>query len=162
MNLYEVNEAIMDALTRAVDPDTGEIMDELAAEELNALLMAKDEKVEGILLWIKELTAQAEALKEIKQAYADRQAQKVKKAESLKRYVEKILTPGERFETQHVSVSWRKSESVEYTGGVEALEERFLRMKAPEIDKVALKKALKAGETIAGARLVTAQNMQIK
>ena len=38
----------------------------------------------------------------------------------------------------------------------------YIKVKDPEVDKMALKKALKAGEVIEGASLVKRQNMQIK
>ena len=56
MNLYEINEA----LYGCVDEETGEIID---AEKLEALSLAFDEKVENIALWIKNLLADAAAIK---------------------------------------------------------------------------------------------------
>lgn len=67
-----------------------------------------------------------------------------------------------KFSTERVSVTWRKSEAAEYIGDLSSLPEEYLRRKEPEIDKTALKKALKAGEVIEGASLVTRNNMQIK
>jgi hypothetical protein len=40
--------------------------------------------------------------------------------------------------------------------------ERFLRYKDPEADKTAIKNALKAGETVPGAELVSKTNMILK
>lgn len=40
--------------------------------------------------------------------------------------------------------------------------EEFLKFKDPELDKVAVKKAIKAGETVPGCELVARQNLQIK
>lgn len=162
MNLYEINEAIMDALERAVDPETGEILDENVLKELNSLEMVKNEKVEGILLWVKQLRADALEIKAEKLALGERQAVLERKADSLQRYIEKTLLPGEVFQTARVEVKWRKSETAEYEGEITALPEKYLRMKAPELDKTALKKALKAGEEIPGAKLVIHNNMQIK
>lgn len=161
MNLYEINQQIMEAFEAAVDLDTGEIVNEQAFDALNELQMQLDGKIENILLWIKNLSAEAEALKKEKQAFADRLSRAEKKAESLKRYVAGILN-GEKFSTERVSVTWRKSEVAEYIGDLSSLPEEYLRRKEPEIDKTALKKVLKAGEVIEGASLVTRNNMQIK
>lgn len=63
MNLYGINSQIMEAFEAAVDMETGEIINEAAYEALNRLQMEREEKIEGILLWIKNLTADANALK---------------------------------------------------------------------------------------------------
>ena len=53
-------------------------------------------------------------------------------------------------------------EAVKYSGNVTDLPAEFVKSAEPTVDKVALKKALKAGEEIQGASLVKHQNMQIK
>lgn len=65
-NLYEINESIVAAFERGIDAETGEILSEKALEELAKLEMERDEKVEGIALWIKNLLADAEVLKKEK------------------------------------------------------------------------------------------------
>ena len=57
MKLYEIN-AALEAL---VDPETGELMDYDAFE---ALQMARDDKIEGMALWYKDMVAEAKAIKE--------------------------------------------------------------------------------------------------
>lgn len=161
MNLYDIDNAIMDAFERAVDPDTGEITDQLAKNEMDNLQMQMDEKLEGILLWIKNLNAEAEALKKEKMVFASRQSAAERKVESLKRYVSGVLC-GEKFNTEKVSVSWRKSQVAEYTGDVEKLPENCIRYIPAEVDKDALKKLLKSGAEIANARLVEKNNIQIR
>ena len=66
MKLYEIDQAIMDC----IDMETGEIVNE---ELLNDLQMERDAKIENVALWIKELKAEAEALKAEKLAFAERQ-----------------------------------------------------------------------------------------
>lgn len=161
MNLYEIDNRITAAFDAAVDPETGEIINVEAYDMLNTLQMARDEKIEGILLWIKNLSAQVEALKKEKQAFAGRQAAAERKMESLKRYVSDTLA-GEKFQTERVAATWRKSEAAEYTGEVTALPPSCIRTKPPEVDREELKRRLKGGETIPGARLVVRNNIQIK
>ncbi|MBP3925738.1 MAG: siphovirus Gp157 family protein [Clostridium sp.] len=161
MNLYAINDLITQAFESAVDMETGEIVNADAYEALDSLQMAFDQKAEGILLWIKNLTAEAEALKKEKLAFSERQAAAERKAESLKKYISGVLC-GNKFQTEKVSVTWRKSEAVEYAGNVYDLPEELLKYKEPEINKTELKKRLKAGEVIAGAELVQRNNMQIK
>ena len=161
MKLYEIEEKIIEAFERAVDVETGEILDAEAFEELDKLNIMRDDKIEGVLLWIKNLCAEAEALKKEKQALEARQKQAVNKAESLKRYISSVLN-GEKFKTTRVAVTWRKSETAEYTGNIFALPKDCLTYKELTIDKAELKKHLKAGEVIPGAELVVRNNIQIK
>ena len=91
MNLYAINDLITQAFDSAVDMETGEIVNEEAYEALDCLQMEFNQKVEGILLWIKNLSAEAEALKKEKMAFADRQAAAERKAESLKKYISGVL-----------------------------------------------------------------------
>lgn len=161
MNLYEINAALMQAYENAVDQETGEIIENDAYKAIDGLQMALEEKTENVLLWIKNLQADAEALKKEKQAFADRQARVETKAESLKRYVGGILE-GQKFQTPRVVASWRKSEAVEYIGNVNDLPADCIKIADPVVDKTALKKALKNGAEIEGARIITRQNLQIK
>lgn len=153
MTLYEIDAAILDC----IDAETGEVVD---ADKLNALQMEREEKVEAVALWIKDLTAEAAALKAEKQAFADRQAAAEKKAESLRKWLADALA-GQKFKTTRVAVSFRKTESVDVPD-VWALDDSFLKYADPTPDKQKIKAALKAGEAVTGAALVEGQSMTIK
>jgi hypothetical protein len=153
MNLYEIDAAILEC----VDVETGEIFDVDKFEELS---LTRDAKVENVCLWIKNLKAEAEALKVEKDAFAQRQKAAENKMESLKKYISGYLE-GAKFETARVKVSFRKSESLEISEDAKIPEE-FLKYKEPEVDKVGLKKALKDGMQFDGVSLVQNQNIQIK
>jgi hypothetical protein len=153
MNLYEINNAILGC----VDEETGEIID---TDKLLDLQLAFDEKVEGIACWIKNLLADAEAIKTEKNNLAEREKACRNKAESLKKYLNSALD-GEKFKTAKVSISYRKSESVE-VDDINKVDKSFLKYSDPTVDKTAVKKALKAGTELEGVRLVTKQNIQIR
>lgn len=91
MNLYEIDAHIMAAFEAAIDEETGEIVNEEAYAALDALQEARDEKIENVLLWIKNLKSDAEQLKKEKQTLEARQKAAEKKAESLSEYVKKAL-----------------------------------------------------------------------
>jgi len=153
MNIYDINRGI----EACVDQETGEVIDEQALTEL---LMAKEEKIENVACWIKNLTAEAEAIKAEKEKLAERQKQAETKAESLKKWLASALK-GEKFSTARCVVSYKKSVSVQVDESI--LDKKYMKEKvsyAP--DKVALKKALQAGENIEGAYLEEKQNIQIK
>jgi len=153
MNLYEIDSAILGC----VDVETGEIFDVDKFEELS---MTRDAKVENICLWIKNLKAEAEALKAEKDAFAQRQKAAESRMESLKRYITGYLE-GTPFESARVKVSFRKSESLEISEDANIPDE-YLKFKAPDVDKVELKKAVKAGLQLDGVAIVENQNIQIK
>lgn len=153
MNLYEIDSAILDCM----DLETGEIFDVDRFEELG---LEKAAKIENICLWIKNLKAEAEALKAEKDAFAARQKSAENKMESLKRYISGYLE-GTAFESSKVKVSFRKSETVEIMEGA-IIPDEYLRFKEPEVNKTDLKKALKSGVQIAGVSIVENQNIQIK
>ena len=153
MNLYEIESAIMDC----VDEETGEIFD---IDKFDALSIERDVKLENICLWIKNLKAEAEALKNEKDAFAKRQKSAENKMESLKSYLEGYLN-GTPFKTTRVNVSWRSSEKV-VVDDVYKVPEEFLKYKEPDVNKTELKKALKEGKTFEGVRLEASNNIQIK
>lgn len=152
-NLYEIDAQIMEC----VDFETGEIID---VERLEALQMEFNSKVEGIALWIKNLVAEAKMVKEEKDNLAARQKACENKAESLKKYLGNALG-GEKFKTSRVSISYRKSESVE-VADISLLDDDYLKFKEPEADKTKIKKALKDGIELEGVILVEKNNIQIK
>ena len=158
MTIYEINEGILNC----IDPETGEIID---IDKLNELELERDAKIENVACWIKELKAEAEAIKAEKLALAERQRVAENKAESLKKWLAYALQ-GEKFKTAKCSVSFRKTESVEVTEeGIEALmkeHDELLTYKAPEPNKTAIKQALKDGLSVEGVQLIQNTSTIIK
>lgn len=156
MNLYDIEYEIMNC----VDPETGEIIDE---QRLDALQMAREKKIENILLWIKNLKSEADAIKTEEKSLADRRKADEKKAESLTQYVQNVLN-GEKFKTPRVAVSYRRSESVVVDDVKLMMEvcDDYLKYKDPEPDKAKIKAALKDGVVVPGCHLEERQNMTIK
>lgn len=150
MKLYEIDNAILEC----IDMETGEVID---AEKLDALNMERDAKIENVVLWIKDLKAEAEAIKAEKLALAERQKIAENKVESLKKWIAYALG-GQKFSTAKCAVSFRNTESVEVTEeGLEALmkeHDELLTYKAPEPNKKAIKDAIKDGLSVAGVQLV--------
>lgn len=153
MNLFQIDEEIM----KCVDMDTGEIIDSAKLDELQ---MDRDTKIENIACWIKNLQSDAEALKAQKQTFADRQKAVENKAESLKKYLSDYLA-GQKFSTDKVAISFRKTSSVNITD-VTKLPEQYLKFADPTPDKTAIKNAIKDGAVIAGAEVVEGQSISIK
>lgn len=154
MNLYELDEAIL----KCVDEETGDIVD---IEALEALEMERDTKISNIGCWIKDLKAEAEAIKAEKQSLEKRQKAAENKAEQLKNYLSGYLN-GAKFKDARVAISYRKSESVELDdNAMDELPMRFIKVEKT-VMKQALKDAMKGGQKFDGCRLVEKQNIQIR
>lgn len=163
MKLFDIDERLAACVkldeSRVVDTESGEIID---LEAIAALEMERDKKIENLGCWYKNLLADAEALKAQKNVFAEREKAAKAKAESLRGFLGRYLN-GKKFETAKVAMSFRKSEAVEFDAKcIGDVPEEFLKFKDPELDKVAVKKAIKAGETVPGCELVQRQNLQIK
>ena len=153
MKLYEINQSILEC----IDNETGEIID---ADKLNDLQIARDEKLENLALWYKDLLAEANALKEEKETFAEREKASKNKAESIKNYLSHVLN-GENFKTTKCALSFRKSEKT-VIDDIYSIPESFLKYSEPKADLTEIKKAIKNGEEIKGAHLEETQNIQIK
>ena len=158
--LYEIDNAILECF----DLETGEILD---SERLNALQIERDEKIEKVALWYKNLLSDAEQYKAEKEVFDEREKKAKKKAEGLKKWLEYALG-GSPFSTSKVLIGFRKSEQVEVN------EEEFLNFvdfnarddllsyKEPTPNKTAIKKAIKDGQQIGGCTLIEKNNINIK
>lgn len=160
MKLYEIDAAILDC----IDAETGEICD---FERLEELQIARDAKLENVALYIKQLTAEAEALAAEEKALKERKQAKQAKAARYAEWLSHALE-GKPFETARVRLSFRKSDTVEIRDDFAVLFycekhnlENCIEYKS-SISKAEIKKLLKAGQEIPGAVLTEKQNLQIK
>lgn len=159
MTLYEIDKALMAAFDAAVDAETGEIINDDAYADFCQLDMDRDAKIENVGLWIKDLKAEAEAIRAEELLLSGRRRAKENKLEQLKSWLSYALD-GEKFETAKLRISYRKSQSVE--ADLDKLPDKYLRFRDPEPDKKKLAADLKAGKEIPGAVLIEKQNLQIR
>jgi len=163
MNLYEIDKNLTVVMSRAEEyaiehdgeiPETlGQMLDNLEAE--------KDVKISNVCKYIKNQLAFAEAIKAEAKALTDRARSIANRAEWMKTVYLANSLNGEKWEDANSKVSYRKSESVKLDVEPEKLPVEFQRVKV-DADKTEIKKALKAGGAVAGASLITKQNIQIK
>ena len=156
MNIYQIDQQIQAIIENA--DENGEVDGEL----LEALQMARDQKIENLALAWKNLQAEAKAIKEEIENLADRKKAVDRQADRAKRYLEEVLA-GERFRTAKVSVSYRDAQAVELDDSfmLSAIPD-WLRYKEPEPNKKVIMERLKQGEHIPGAKLVTNRSTIIK
>lgn len=155
MTIFDIDEAILNL----VDEETGEVVD---IEALEALEMERDKKVSNIACWIKQLDAEAEAIKAEKKKLADRQTAKENKAKALREFLARVLN-GEKFEDARCKVSYRRSESVEVADDIDYnyIPDEYIKV-TKAIDKTAIKTAIKAGHAYKGVQLVQNTSIQVK
>ena len=155
MTVYEIDSAIQACM--AVNEETGEVtFDEGLFAQLQ---MERERKLENLCCWVKDLTAEAKAIREEEKNLADRRKAIESKAEKLADWLQRILD-GQKLETARCKVSYRKSESVTIADE-EIIPIDFCIIKTAP-DKAAIKAALKSGEEVPGAVLETNYNMTIK
>lgn len=161
MTLYEIDQAIL----ALVDPETGEILD---YDAFSNLKMDREAKIEGMALWLKNLTAEAAAIRAEEISLAERRKALEKKADSLKQYLSEILE-GTKFSTARVACSFRKSKSVvihDEEEFIRTMQEsqhfEYLKYSPPTVNRTEITNAIKAGKEIPGAELVEKTNLSIK
>ena len=160
--LYEINQDILSC----VDMETGEILD---VEKLDALQMEREAKLEGVALWVKDLSAEAAAVKEEADKLNARKRALDNKITALKMWL-LIALDGGKLKTPRCNVYQTHSQRLKVeneAGLVDFLlsldnPEEYLRFKDPELRKDEIKKALKDGDFFPGAALEETESVVIK
>ena len=162
--LYEIDQAILDC----VDLETGEILD---SDRLDSLQMEREQKLEGVALWIKDLKAEAAAVKEEADKLIARKKALDNKIDGLKNWLLYALG-GEKLTTPRCKVYQTHSQRVAIVGDEKDLiawlernaedPRDYIRYKEPELRKDEIKKALKDGKEIEYAKLEETESVVIK
>lgn len=162
MKLFEIDERLQACIrldeTRAVDTETGEIIDLEAIKELE---LEREKKIENIALWYKNLISDAEELKKQKEIFAQREKAAKNKAESLKAFLSAYLE-GKPFKCTNVNLTYRKSEAVQCDVDIKDVDDDYLKYAEPTLDKTKIKEAIKSGIAVKGCYIAENKNLQIK
>lgn len=164
MKLYEIDSAILEVIENdfSFDDETGEVF--FTVDDLNALDMARNEKLEGCLLFIKNCESEAAAIKAEITALQARMKRKQAAADRLREYVLYSMESmhDKTFETAkaYARVGYYQRVDVE---DMNALPVEYVREKVTTSpDKTAIKKAIKDGAEVKGARLVSYPSLTVK
>lgn len=164
MTLYEIDSQIKGIIDRAYDTvdDNGEV--EINFDELEQLQEDRKTKLENIALYIKNLESEAAAIKAEEENLAKRRKRTENKADGL-RYllISSISANGDKeFSTARCSAKLRNNERTE-VDDISLIPEKFIKEKIErKPDLTEIKKAIKAGEEITGARIVTNTTVRIE
>lgn len=158
--LYEINAEIERLSESLIDPDTGEVNEEVFAE-MERLGMDRQQKIENALCLSKNLMSDAEQIAEEAKNLKERAERKVRRAEAIQNWISHELN-GEPFETTRVLVKWRRTQSVDITDEYQIPDEYLSVKTVSKPDKMRIKGDLKEGVRIPGAVLVEKNNMIVK
>ena len=130
-------------------------------EMIEVLKMDREEKIENIACLIKEIKKEAEALDQAKKEMAARYDSWVKarqrRIDFLKNYMEANMETDEKIKTVRASIFWKKN-----PGSVQVdfnyLPTAFYKIRDPEADKTAIKKAMDAGQDVPGAWILEGES----
>lgn len=155
MNLYEIDDAILDC----IDRENGDVLD---VEKLEALEIERDAKISNLACWIKDLKSDAAAIKAEKDNLDKRMKAKENLADRLSNYLQNYLN-GAKFEDSRCAISYRKSISTEIADDLDlnTLPDECKKITVTA-NKTAIKEALQNGAVIDGCALVEKNNIQIK
>ena len=161
MKLYEIDQAI----ESLVDQETGEIQDWAAFDQLQ---MERDQKIENVACWYKNLLAEAKAIRQEELALEARRHDLEAMAEKRKMWLRDALC-GQKFATAKCVFSFRKTTCVNVTDGSavakwaeESGNADLVNYYAPKISKNDLAKLLKDNVEVPGAELVSGLSMGVK
>ena len=160
MNIYEIDQQIQNLIM-----EDGEIAD---FEAFEALQMERDKKLENTALFIKNLRAEAMAIKAEENALKERRQAAENKQAWLERYLSTALA-GQQFKTPKVSCSFRGSVNTVIDVSDEIFaewaktvgREDLLIYAPPKVSKTAVKAALEAGVMDIPAHIEQKANLQV-
>ena len=154
--LYKISASIR-ALIDGADEDG--VLDATSWAAIEQLEGELEHKAESVALVVLELEADAEGVAKEAKRLDERAKSLERKAEKLREYLAYWLD-GREIKGRLVTISYRKSESVEIIDET-AIPEEYFRV-VHLTDKTSIKHALKGGAVLGWAQLVVHRHMQIR
>lgn len=163
-SLYEIDKSIEQIIEHgfAFDEETGEITFDVG--DLDDLEAAFVDKLENCGLYVKNLKAMADAIKNEEAALAKRRKMLEGKIDRMNGYIlpRLLKIDGTKVETPRVILSTRKSKSCNVYRPDKVPAEFKETVQTEKVKKAEIAKAIKAGKTVPGAEIVENINLQIK
>ena len=168
MKLYEIAAEYENFMTAI---ENGEIPEEAIGDTLEGITSLLDEKADNIACLIKNLTAEAEAIKAEEDRLKARRTAKLNRAARLTEYLSTTLQNAgyTKIETARNNISFRQNPpSVVFDNETAFIEwanehcKSLLTYDKPTVNKTAIKTAINEGLELAGVRIERKLNIQIK
>lgn len=161
--LWQINADLFRAEEEAVDHETGELDVERFAKLIGDLPLKRNQIVIELAARVKELRAEAAAIKITIDGLDARRAALTRKEMRLTEVAEVNAEVGVKLSDARVAIGWLKSTRTIVDVAAEALSAKFRRRTVSVVaDKVAIKAALKAGKKVKGAHLEERNGIQIR
>ena len=159
MKLYEI-EAVYQALMDRAEENEGDITD--FVHEFEEIRAEFKDKAENYWRMIKNLTAEADALKAEKQRLEKKQKAKENTVQFLKdRLADSMRFMGEdKVKTAFGSLSFRRSQSVDIAD-LDLLPDEFIKV-VKTASKAAISEAIKQGKEVPGAVIKESYSLQVR
>lgn len=169
MNIWEIDKRMSEIMAlesdeELIDLETGEVIS--VFEALEKLEMQREAKIENAALMVRNLTAEAKAIKEEEERLYKRRKAAENKAESIKAYLINALTredgTSETFTSTRAAVRVRTNPAKVVIFDEESIPEAFFReIIRKEIDKAQVKEVLSRGIAVPGASLERGRSVVI-
>ena len=164
MKLYEIDKALYEVIESgySVDDETGEIL--FSPDEFDALDGERTAKLEACALYVKNLQAEADAIKAERDALDERCKVKQRKAERMRAYIlaSMDIFGDKTIETARVDVRRRKSTFVDVFDASQLPADLVREKVTTSPDKTAIKARINAGQDVPGATLSQRESLIIK
>jgi len=158
-NIYDVRE-IENQIERIAEANAGEIPEDMISALVEAQ-MKSISTITGLCKYLKSIDLFSEACKSEENRIADLRKRAEKRKESIIQYITPYVARDGRIDAGTFKLSIRKSERVEVDDNFNHVDYTFID-EILRVDKLKLKKDLKDGLEIKGARLEQHDNLQIK
>lgn len=169
MKLYEIAQVYENLLN---DIEAGLIPEEAVKDTLECVELALEEKADNIACIIKNMNAEAAAIKAEEDALAERRRAKEKEAERMQNYLAEMLTIAkvDKLETARNKISFRKTPAKVIIHDEQAFvdwcvaneKDYFLKYSNPTVNKTNVKDAIIKGELLPGAIVKSGVSLQIR
>lgn len=164
MKLYELAQ-MMDMVINGgliFDEETGEVMfDSSNLEELEAAL---DAKIEACCIVVKNIEAEAQAIKAEEKRLCERRKRKESEAERLREYVQRCMeqSGAKKIDTPRVCVTSRASKYVNVYDESKVPKMFVVEKVSEQVDKKAVKQAISDGVDVPGCEISERLSLKIE
>ncbi|NCC19406.1 MAG: siphovirus Gp157 family protein [Bacteroidia bacterium] len=157
MKLYEITNSINQVKKFIDDPEELETY-------LDTLNIELENKAKNIFMLMKNIEAPIQAIDDEIERLTKMKKSYQAKTNNLKNYISYTMQKNgiEKIESDIVKFSFRKSETIEIIDE-SMIPSEFINIKEVKtVDKIAIKKAIKAGNNVRGVECLVHKNLQIK
>ncbi len=177
MALYELTgqylqlQQMLDVDQTDMSPEEAATYQQAVKDTMEALTGEIEEQADNLACIVKDLKAQAEALKSEADRLSKRAQVKASKAKSLTEYLysQMALTGNRKIETPRNVLTVKKTpaavkvhDETAFWAWAQLGNDGFIRQADPEMDKKAVREALKAGQKIPGVTLESGETLSIQ